>query len=75
MAIRKTTKEINQGQFEKDIYATDVDGKVTTTVISRQRFTIADKEREIVNLNNGTKRNNEIVAELQADIAAAKLLK
>lgn len=72
MAIRKV--ETDSNQFEKDIYAVDIDGKVSEVVTARDKFTIDRKNNELANINNQISRLQVSKEIIQADIDAANAL-
>lgn len=71
MTIRIKSEDTPSQTFEKDIYAIDVDGNETTTVIRRESFTIEQREQEKAHLDLQITSLNEQKAKLQADIDAA----
>ena len=72
MAIRKVIEADNI--YEKDVFAVDVDGKISKTIIRRDRFTIAQKQSEIARLDKMITDSETQKIALQVDIDVAEAL-
>ena len=68
MAIRKVVEGTDQ--FEKDVFAVDITGKTSAVVISKQKFTLEQKQNDIARLDTQIASLEADKVKIQADITA-----
>lgn len=71
MAIRKVE---NSEVYEKDVFAVNVNGVTSTTVISLTQFTIPQRQNQISGIDSQIASLNIQKANLQIDIDTANAL-